>query len=139
LRQPDVIKNANEACFSAPAATTTGAVTETRATVDSSGSLAREASTADSSRHTTEGVVRWNSSRVAKIHQRVADIGTDFLQKLSTALIHENQVIVVETLDTKNMLQNRRLAGVISDAGFGHFIGMLEYKCKWYGRTLVKR
>ena len=76
--------------------------------------------------------------RVAKIHQRVSDVRTDFLQKLSTQLIHENQVIVVETLGTKNMLKNGRLARVISDAGFGDFIRMLEYKCKWYGRTLVK-
>ncbi|PYU61275.1 MAG: hypothetical protein DMG55_08310 [Acidobacteria bacterium] len=57
---------------------------------------------------------------------------------MSTQLIHENQVIVVETLCTKNMLKHGRLAGVISDAGFGDFIGMLEYKCTWYGRTLVK-
>jgi putative transposase len=76
--------------------------------------------------------------KVAKIHQRVSDIRTDFLQKLSTQLVHENQVIFVETLRTKNMLKNRRLARVISDAGFGDFIRMLEYKCKWYGRTIVK-
>jgi putative transposase len=76
--------------------------------------------------------------RVAKIHQRVTDIRTDFLQKLSTQLVHENQVILVETLRTKNMLKNRRLARAISDAGFGDFMRMLEYKCKWYGRTLVK-
>ena len=55
---PEVIKNAREACFSAAAATTTGAVSESSATADSSGSLSREASTADSSRNTTDGVVR---------------------------------------------------------------------------------
>jgi putative transposase len=76
--------------------------------------------------------------RVAKIHQRVSDIRTDFLQKLSTQLVRDNQVIFVETLRTKNMLRNRRLARVISDAGFGEFVRELEYKCKWYGRTLVK-
>src|SRR6266699_647221 len=59
--------------------------------------------------------------RVAKIHQRVSDIRTDFLQKLSTQLIHENQVIVVETLGTKNMLKNGRLARVISYAVFCYF------------------
>jgi len=76
--------------------------------------------------------------KIAKIHQRVIDIRTDFLQKLSTQLVHENQVIFVETLRIKNMLKNRRLAPAISDAGFGDFIRMLEYKCKWYGRTLIK-
>ena len=62
----------------------------------------------------------------------------DFLQKLSTQLIHKNQVILVETLRTKNLLKNRRLARAISDAGFGEFVRLLEYKCKWHGVTLVK-
>ena len=77
-------------------------------------------------------------SRVAHICQRVTDLRTDFLQKLSTQLIHKNQVIMVETLGTKNLLKNRRLARAILDAGFGEFVRMLEYKCKWHGRTLVK-
>jgi putative transposase len=76
--------------------------------------------------------------KVAKIHQRVTNIRTDFLQKLSSQLVHENQVIFVETLRTKNMLKNRRLARAISDAGFGDFVRMLEYKCKWYDRMLIK-
>jgi len=76
--------------------------------------------------------------RVAKIHQRATDMRTDFLQKWSTQLVHENQVIIVDSLRTKSLLKNRRLAGAISDPGFGDFIGMLEYKCKWYGRALVQ-
>src|SRR5256885_8968149 len=77
--------------------------------------------------------------RVAKIHQRVSDTRTDFLQKLSTQLIHEKQVIVVETLGTKNMLKNGRLARVISYAVFCLKKKKLEDKCKWYERALVKR
>ena len=77
-------------------------------------------------------------SRVAPICQRVTDMRADFLQKLSTQLIHKNQVILVETLRTKNLLKNRRLARAISDAGFGEFVRLLEYKCKWHGVTLVK-
>ena len=74
-------------------------------------------------------------SRVAHICQQVTDMRTDFLQKWSTPLIHKNQVILVETLGTKNLLKNRRLARAISDAGFGEFVRMLEYKCKGHGRT----
>src|SRR5438874_9814857 len=48
----------------------------------------------------------------------------NFLQKLRTQLIHKNQVILVETLRTTNLLKNRRLARAISDAGFGEFVGM---------------
>ena len=42
------------------------------------------------------------------------------------------------SLGTKNMLKNRRLARAIVDVGLGAFVRMLEYKCKWYGRTFVK-
>jgi putative transposase len=76
--------------------------------------------------------------KVARIYQGVFDTRTDFLQKLSTQLVHENQVILVETLGTKNLLKNGRLARAIADAGFGGFLRMLEYKCTWYGRTPVK-
>jgi putative transposase len=75
---------------------------------------------------------------VAKIHQKVADIRTDWLHKLSTRLVQENQLIAVETLAVRNMIGHRSLARSISDAGWGEFVRQLDYKCKWYGRRLVK-
>jgi putative transposase len=76
--------------------------------------------------------------RVAKLYQRIRDTRTDYLQKLSTKLVRENQTIVIEDLAIKNMCGNRRLAGAISDASWGNLKRMLEYKCTWYGRELVK-
>ena len=75
---------------------------------------------------------------VARIHAKIADTRNDFLHKLTTRLVRENQTIVVEDLAVKNMLKNHKLAQAISDASWGELIRQLGYKCQWYGRTLVK-
>jgi putative transposase len=76
--------------------------------------------------------------KVAKVHQEIGDARKDFLHKLTTRLVRENQTIAVEDLAVKNMVKNRKLALAISDASWGELVRQLEYKCNWYGRTFVK-
>jgi putative transposase len=76
--------------------------------------------------------------QVARVHAQITDARTDFLHKLTTQLVRENQTIVVEDLAIKNLLKNHKLALAISDASWGELIRQLAYKCQWYGRELIK-
>jgi putative transposase len=76
--------------------------------------------------------------KVAKVHGQISDSRKDFLHKLTTQLVRENQTIVVEDLAIKNMVKNHKLALSISDASWGELIRQLAYKCEWYGRELIK-
>ncbi len=76
--------------------------------------------------------------KIAKQHERVANQRRDFLHKLSRQLIEENQLIVIEDLNVKGMIQNRHLAKAISDVGWPEFVRQLSYKGQWYGCHIEK-
>jgi putative transposase len=75
--------------------------------------------------------------KVAKAHARVADARKDFLHKLSTNVIRENQAVYVEDLCVQGLARTR-LAKSVHDAGWGMFVRLLQEKATRYGRTVVK-
>ena len=88
----------------------------------------------------TKGSKRYQKQRirVAKVYEKISNCRKDFLHKLSNIITSENQVIIMETLSSKEVQQDRQLSKSVSDVSWYEFSRQLEYKSNWKGRVFHK-
>ncbi len=75
--------------------------------------------------------------KISKLHLHIANMRKDFLHKESRKLVNENQVIILEDLNVKGMIKNKKLARHIADVSWGMFTTFVSYKANWEGKHVV--
>ncbi len=76
--------------------------------------------------------------QIAKLNRKITRQKEHYYHQITNELLSDNQAIVMETLNVKSMMEEKKLSRNISDASWGLLTSMLEYKCNWYGRDLIK-
>lgn len=76
--------------------------------------------------------------KIAKLYEKITNSREDMQHKLSSSLLNKYDVICLETLAVKNMMQTHKLAYAIADVSWNSMIQKLEYKAAWKGKKIIK-
>lgn len=87
-----------------------------------------------------KGSSNWEKNRIrlARLYEKAVNQKKDFLEKLSTKIVSENDVICIEDLNVSGMVKNHNLARSILDVSWYEFVTMLMHKAEWYGKKVIK-
>ena len=76
--------------------------------------------------------------KLARKYEKITNQKLDYLHKLTTKIVSENQVIILENLNVKGMMKNHKIAKSIQELSLHEIKRQLKYKAEWYGREFIQ-
>jgi putative transposase len=75
---------------------------------------------------------------VAKAHEKAKNCRIDYIHKVTSKIIRENQTVIIEDLNIEGMMKNHNLAKHIASVSWNEFFRQLQYKAEWNGVNLIR-
>lgn len=76
--------------------------------------------------------------KIQRLYLKIRNARKHMIYKLANNILKENDIVVVESLDVKNMYLVHKIAKHLKNIPISEFIRVLKYKSNWLGKKVIE-